>query len=174
MSPTSSSYITSTTSHVISPPVNAQPPSPSVLSLAVSSSTLKPTTSHSVSHTRIANQLKTTAPPAPPSHPTTHAPAPPPAPTSSAQPPPQDNNPPSTPNNSQPSDNASSQDVQNAMLSAHNSFRAQHGASPMTWSNELASKAQQWANGCVFKHSGGSLGPFGGMSHYPSCRNMLS
>ncbi len=30
-------------------------------------------------------------------------------------------------------------------------------------SNNLAAKAQQWANGCVFKHSGGSLGPFGGM-----------
>jgi len=31
----------------------------------------------------------------------------------------------------------------------------------LTWSNDLASKAQQWANGCVFKHSGGTLGPFG-------------
>jgi hypothetical protein len=40
--------------------------------------------------------------------------------------------------------------------------RAQHGAAPLTWSDELASKAQQWANGCVFEHSGGTLGPFGG------------
>ncbi|KDQ63808.1 hypothetical protein JAAARDRAFT_29854 [Jaapia argillacea MUCL 33604] len=46
-------------------------------------------------------------------------------------------------------------------LSAHNSVRAQHGASALTWSDNLASKAQQWANGCVFQHSGGSLGPFG-------------
>jgi len=46
-------------------------------------------------------------------------------------------------------------------LSAHNTIRAQHGASDLTWSDELASKAQQWANGCVFQHSGGTLGPFG-------------
>ncbi|KAG6878413.1 hypothetical protein C0993_007014 [Termitomyces sp. T159_Od127] len=48
-----------------------------------------------------------------------------------------------------------------AYLSAHNKVRAQHGAAPLTWSNNLASKAQTWANNCVFKHSGGSLGPFG-------------
>lgn len=46
-------------------------------------------------------------------------------------------------------------------LAAHNSFRAQHGAAALTWSDELASKAQQWANGCKFQHSGGSLGPYG-------------
>ncbi|KAH9898477.1 hypothetical protein C8Q73DRAFT_403625 [Cubamyces lactineus] len=46
-------------------------------------------------------------------------------------------------------------------LQAHNSVRAQHGAAPLTWSDELAGKAQQWANNCVFQHSGGSLGPFG-------------
>ncbi|KAI0669976.1 CAP domain-containing protein, partial [Trametes maxima] len=46
-------------------------------------------------------------------------------------------------------------------LQAHNSIRSQHGASPLTWSDDLAAKAQQWANGCVFQHSGGSLGPFG-------------
>ncbi|KIK71203.1 hypothetical protein GYMLUDRAFT_320972 [Collybiopsis luxurians FD-317 M1] len=55
---------------------------------------------------------------------------------------------------------ASDSDVQ-AYLSAHNSLRAQHGASALTWSNDAAAKAQQWANGCVFQHSGGSLGPFG-------------
>ncbi|KAN0128370.1 CAP domain containing protein [Lactarius tabidus] len=46
-------------------------------------------------------------------------------------------------------------------LSDHNSVRAQYGASDLTWSDDLSSKAQQWANGCVFKHSGGTLGAFG-------------
>jgi len=46
-------------------------------------------------------------------------------------------------------------------LDEHNAARAQHGAAPMTWSSELASAAQRWGSGCVFKHSGGSLGPFG-------------
>jgi hypothetical protein len=31
----------------------------------------------------------------------------------------------------------------------------------LTWSDDAASKAQQWANNCKFVHSGGSLGPFG-------------
>jgi len=52
-------------------------------------------------------------------------------------------------------------DIQ-AYLSAHNNMRAKHGAKALTWSEPLASKAQQWADGCVFKHSGGSLGPYGG------------
>jgi len=46
-------------------------------------------------------------------------------------------------------------------LSAHNSVRLQHGASPLTWSSTLASAAQQWVDGCKFQHSGGSLGPYG-------------
>lgn len=50
----------------------------------------------------------------------------------------------------------------NAYLQAHNSFRAQHGASPLVWDSNLASKASQWSSACVFKHSGGSLGPYGG------------
>ncbi|KAF9478051.1 PR-1-like protein [Pholiota conissans] len=63
------------------------------------------------------------------------------------------------------SDNSGSSGVSNsdiqAYLQAHNSVRAQHGAAPLTWNDNLSSKAQQWANNCVFKHSGGSLGPFG-------------
>ncbi|KIJ45131.1 hypothetical protein M422DRAFT_29984 [Sphaerobolus stellatus SS14] len=59
------------------------------------------------------------------------------------------------------SDGSTSQSDINAYLSAHNTVRAQHGAAALTWSQDLANKAQQWANGCVFKHSGGSLGPFG-------------
>lgn len=59
------------------------------------------------------------------------------------------------------SSSTSSSDI-NAYLEGHNTVRAQHGAADLTWSDELAGKAQQWANGCVFKHSGGSLGSFGG------------
>lgn len=44
----------------------------------------------------------------------------------------------------------------NEYLDAHNSFRAQHGARALVWSPQLAVKAQNWANGCVFKH--GSTG----------------
>ena len=40
-------------------------------------------------------------------------------------------------------------------------MRAQHGAADLTWSDDLAASAQTWANNCVFKHSGGTLGPFG-------------
>ena len=47
-------------------------------------------------------------------------------------------------------------------LAAHNNFRAQHGARALTWNGDLANKAQQWANRCVFEHSGGQLGPYGG------------
>ncbi|RDX50221.1 PR-1-like protein [Lentinus brumalis] len=48
-----------------------------------------------------------------------------------------------------------------AYLKGHNTVRAQHGAAALTWDENLAAKAQQWANGCVFQHSGGSLGPYG-------------
>jgi pathogenesis-related protein 1 len=49
-------------------------------------------------------------------------------------------------------------------LDAHNQFRAQHCASPLSWSPRLAEVAQKWANelqqqGCAFAHSpGGTYG----------------
>jgi uncharacterized protein YkwD len=48
-----------------------------------------------------------------------------------------------------------------AYLKAHNTERAKFGAKALTWSNELADKAESWASHCIFKHSGGTLGPFG-------------
>lgn len=47
-------------------------------------------------------------------------------------------------------------------LSDHNTVREQHGAVDLVWNDTLASAAQTWANNCVFEHSGGSLGPYGG------------
>ncbi|KAJ2914240.1 hypothetical protein MD484_g6174, partial [Candolleomyces efflorescens] len=46
-------------------------------------------------------------------------------------------------------------------LAGHNTIRRNHGASDLTWSDELASAAQKWANNCQWKHSGGAVGPYG-------------
>ncbi|KAJ8086920.1 hypothetical protein AAF712_005385 [Marasmius tenuissimus] len=32
-----------------------------------------------------------------------------------------------------------------------------HGARPLTWSSSLASKAEEWANSCQFRHTDGVL-----------------
>lgn len=61
-----------------------------------------------------------------------------------------------------PSSGSSNPDIQ-AYLYAHNSVRAQHGAVSLTWDDNLASKAQQWANNCQFEHSDDTLGHFGGL-----------
>ncbi|KAJ7478390.1 CAP domain-containing protein [Mycena latifolia] len=44
---------------------------------------------------------------------------------------------------------------------AHNSIRSQYGTVPLQWNNTVAVKAQQWADLCKDKHSGGTLGPLG-------------
>lgn len=53
-------------------------------------------------------------------------------------------------------------DANSDVLNAHNSFRAQHGAAALKWSDTLAAAAQKWVNRCEFKHSGGAVGPYGG------------
>ncbi|KLO10487.1 PR-1-like protein [Schizopora paradoxa] len=47
------------------------------------------------------------------------------------------------------------------MLTLHNNLRAAHSAKALAWNTTLASKAQQWASGCKFQHSAGTLGPYG-------------
>eukprot|EP00877_Chromochloris_zofingiensis_P015156 jgi/Chrzof1/9895/Cz04g19290.t1 len=49
---------------------------------------------------------------------------------------------------------AVSDSVLKAVLDQHNSYRAKHQVAPLAWSNSLAARAQNWANGCVFQHSG--------------------
>ncbi|KAK7022037.1 hypothetical protein VNI00_017072 [Paramarasmius palmivorus] len=46
-------------------------------------------------------------------------------------------------------------------LEAHNSVRAQHNAQPLTWNNQVAAAAQNWANRCTMQHSGGQVGSYG-------------
>lgn len=60
-----------------------------------------------------------------------------------------------------PNDSTTDSDI-SQYLTAHNRVRAQHGANPLSWDEELASKAREWANRCVFEHSGGKLGRYGG------------
>ncbi|KAJ7915712.1 PR-1-like protein [Mycena leptocephala] len=46
-------------------------------------------------------------------------------------------------------------------LNIQNLERSKHDAPSLVWNQTLANAAQHWANGCIFKHSGGTLGPFG-------------
>ena len=52
----------------------------------------------------------------------------------------------------------SSDPIAGDALTAHNSVRSVHGASSLTWNDDLAKTAQSWASGCVFEHSGGIFG----------------
>ena len=65
------------------------------------------------------------------------------------------------PRNAAVSKRTSAADVK-AYLAAHNNFRAKHGAAAFKWNNTLAAAAQKEVNRCIFKHSGGIFGPYGG------------
>lgn len=54
----------------------------------------------------------------------------------------------------------------NQYLAGHNNERANHGANALVWDDQAAAKAQQWADRCVFEHSGGQLGSYGGWLSY--------
>lgn len=51
------------------------------------------------------------------------------------------------------------EEEQNIIVTLHNTYRAQHCVPPLTWSDELAASAQQWANKCGKTH--GAHGKFG-------------
>jgi uncharacterized protein YkwD len=65
---------------------------------------------------------------------------------------------PASPSPSSSSSSSTSSSDIDAYLNGHNTFRSTHGASPLTWSDELASTAQAWASGCKFEHSHGQFG----------------
>ncbi|KAF4625774.1 hypothetical protein G7Y89_g12393 [Cudoniella acicularis] len=44
------------------------------------------------------------------------------------------------------------------MVDGHNFYRSEHGSPPLVWNDTSAAYAQNWANPCVFKHSGGPTG----------------
>lgn len=81
-------------------------------------------------------------------------PQPAPPPTEMSAPPP--------PKAEKKPDSALSPNAQ-TFITEHNRYRAQHCATPLTWSLRLAADAQAWADtlkakGCVFGHSGGKHG----------------
>jgi uncharacterized protein YkwD len=51
------------------------------------------------------------------------------------------------------------EEEQNTIVIVHNTYRAQHCVSPLTWSSELAASAQKWASKCKAVH--GRHGRFG-------------
>ncbi|KAH6917211.1 PR-1-like protein [Coprinopsis sp. MPI-PUGE-AT-0042] len=46
-------------------------------------------------------------------------------------------------------------------LNAHNTVRARHGARALTWGSDLEAAARNWAQRCVWQHSGGAVGSYG-------------
>ncbi|TFY68361.1 hypothetical protein EVJ58_g1061 [Rhodofomes roseus] len=143
----STSVIVTTTSAFVQPEVVFSPspsdpaPSPAVTTEVQQDPSPAPTTS-------------TSEAPAP----TTTTEAPPPSSTISST---TEAAPTTSASSSSGSSSGTSQSDIDKYLDDHNTVRAQHGASPLTWDDTLAAAAQQWANGCVFKHSGGTLGPYG-------------
>ncbi|EPS43880.1 hypothetical protein H072_2050 [Dactylellina haptotyla CBS 200.50] len=90
-----------------------------------------------------------------PSSTSTPSPSPSPASTSSASPSPSPS--PSSTTSSAPASTATGSD-KDTCLSEHNKWRGQHGAPPLTWSDELASFAENWSKDCTMHHSTADYG----------------
>ncbi|KAG8415394.1 hypothetical protein J3458_009244 [Metarhizium acridum] len=60
------------------------------------------------------------------------------------------------------------------MLAAHNFFRGQHSADPLSWNPDLAKKAQDWADTCNWAHdsAGENLASGTGLASWGSFVNL--
>jgi uncharacterized protein YkwD len=87
--------------------------------------------------------------------------APPPVPTTSTQPDQSTQTQATTFDTLNSNQGSTSASDQQQYLEQHNTVRAQHGANPVTWSDQLEGFAQEWANNCQFMHSGGRFGVVG-------------
>jgi len=52
------------------------------------------------------------------------------------------------------SSTGTSSSFEEQVLNTHNQARAEHGANPLAWDNDLASSALAWAQRCKFQHGG--------------------
>ncbi|KAI0735246.1 CAP domain-containing protein [Earliella scabrosa] len=134
---------------------------PSTSSKPTSTSTRSTTTTPKTSTTpRTTTTPKTTTTPPPPPPPTTST-KPKTTTTTTPKPPATTQQPQQPQQGGSGNSGATPQSDIDQYLQAHNSVRSQHGAAALSWSDDLAAKAQEWANNCVFQHSGGKLGKFG-------------
>ena len=72
-----------------------------------------------------------------------------------------DNNGGSGTNNTNSNNNSGAKDDKTLWLDAHNFWRGEHNASALTWSDDLANAAANWANRCRWVHSAGEVGQYG-------------
>lgn len=79
----------------------------------------------------------TDAPPTPATTPTPSSPSPSPSPT---------------PASDISTGTGTNSTIQDDAVQAHNAAREKYSASDVTWSDDVATSAQTWANGCVFEH----------------------
>ncbi|KAJ6262182.1 Ophanin [Drechslerella dactyloides] len=102
--------------------------------------------------TTITNVYVPEPSPQPPVYSPEPAPEPKPEPKPSPKPEPKPSPKPAPPPVEAPNSEADS------CLKTHNTFRAAHGAGPLTWNQKLADYAEQYTGDCQMHHSGGPYG----------------
>ncbi|KAJ5676051.1 hypothetical protein N7462_008948 [Penicillium macrosclerotiorum] len=63
-----------------------------------------------------------------------------------------------TPTAPSPASYTSLKDFKNTILSVSNEYRSTHDAEPLLWNETLVKYAKNWAETCIWKHSGGPYG----------------
>ncbi|KAG2023285.1 hypothetical protein CC2G_000955 [Coprinopsis cinerea AmutBmut pab1-1] len=183
--PIPSSYYTdavnSRSSALPSPSSSLALPSSSSVAPSTSSESVAPTPTVAAAFVEEPEPEPTTsAPPPPAPEPTTsdppqepNTPAPAPARSPEPQPEPETQQPEPQPSPAPgPAPAPAASGDRQIWLDEHNRYRAEHGAAPLTWGDDLEAAALRWASGCKFEHSGGTLGRLGenlaaGTAPYP-------